>query len=354
MLDAVLSIGGRAIGPGQPTFVIAEAGCNHENDFDRACEMVLRAAEAGADVIKFQSFTPATLVTRNAPKFWDIAGPGETQFAEFEAIRPTFTDAQYDTLVQLAREHGILFASTPSDERWADFLDELGMPLFKVASMDITHLPLIRHIARKGKPVILSTGAAYANEIAQAVDVIRKEGNDEIVLLHCVSTYPTPPAGANLGMMHDLRARFPGCVIGYSDHTVPGSRPSVPAIAVAAGANVIEKHFTFDQSRAGYDHEISADYTELRTLVQEFRFIESTLGRTEKAPTEAEKRTREWGRRSIVAAVDIPEGAILTVEMLAIKRPGTGIEPRFLDQLPGRAVVRSITADEVFTWDMLR
>lgn len=348
-----IQVGNRRIGEGDPVFVIAEAGCNHENDFSRACEMVTAAAEAGADAIKFQSFTPETLVTRDAKKFWDIPGPGATQYEEFVEAQPRFSREQYQELIALADRRGIVFFSTPADETWVDVLDGLGVVLFKIASMDITHLGLLRHVARKRKPVILSTGASRLQEIREAVAVIQQEGNQDIVLLHCISTYPTPPAEVNLRMMRHLAAEFPQCAIGYSDHTVPDQPLLVPTLAVAAGARVIEKHFTFDRARPGYDHQISADYAGLARMCAEFRQVERILGRPTKAPTQAEERTRRLGRRSLVASVAIPRGARIAPGMLAVKRPGTGIEPKFLEQVVGRVARRDIAQDHVLEWGAL-
>lgn len=352
-MTRTVQIGNRLVGPGCPVFVIAEAGCNHENDFERACEMVLAAAEAGADAIKFQSFTAETLVTRQAPKFWDIPGPGQTQYEEFATLQPTFTLAQYRELIATAQRRGIIWFSTPCDETWADVLDGLGVPLFKIASMDLTHLPLLRHVASKGKPIILSTGASDIEEIREVVAAVRGAGNDQIILLHCVSTYPTPPADVNLGMMHHMSREFPDCIVGYSDHTRPGVGWDVPSLAVAGGARVIEKHFTYDQTRPGYDHEISVDYEGLKRMVASFREIERILGAEGKRPVGCEERARQFGRRSLVAARDIQPGEPIRPDMVAVKRPGTGIAPKQFDQVIGKVASRAIRRDEVLTWDLV-
>lgn len=353
-MGKTIYVGNRIVGAGQPVYVIAEVGCNHENDFDRAREMVIKVAEAGVDAVKFQTFDPDTLVTRDAPKFWDIPGPGETQYEELVDAKPSFTVEQYRELLVLAERQGIVFFSTPTDETLVDFLDDLGVPAFKIASMDITHLPLLRHVARKGKPIILSTGTAYIEEVREAVGAIVAESNEEIMLLHCISSYPTEPDGANLRMMHHLAQEFPKCVIGYSDHTLPTFPLAVPTLAVAAGAKVVEKHVTFDRTRPGYDHQISADYVELKRMIAEFRFVERVLGKETKAPTEAEDRARRLGRRSLVAVVDIPRGAVIRSEMLAAKRPGIGIEPKFLDRVVGRVARRDIHEDEILTPELIQ
>ena len=349
----VIRIGEKAIGQGHPTFVIAEVGCNHENDFDQACALVVSAAKAGADAVKFQSFSPENLVTRDAPKFWDIPGPGKTQYEEFDEAKPKFTLEEYRELISLAQKHKILFFSTACDESWADFLDELDVPMFKISSMDVTHLPLLQHVASKGKPVVLSTGASYLKEIQQAVDVIQAEENDQIVLLHCISRYPTQPHQVNLRMMDHLKNSFPNLIVGYSDHTRPDLPLIIPSVAVAAGAQVIEKHFTFDASRPGYDHEISADEARLSEMVAQFREIEQALGGDQKQPLTAEEGARRFGRRSVVARMPIPKGKKIEAQMLAIKRPGTGIEPRLLNQLLGKVAQCDIREDQILTWEVL-
>lgn len=353
-MGQTICVGNRIVGAGQPAYVIAEVGCNHENDFDRAREMVIKVAEAGADAVKFQTFNPDTLVTRDAPKFWDIPGPGQTQYEELLDAEPRFTVEQYRELMMLAESYGIVFFSTPTDEALVDFLDELDVPAFKIASMDITHLPLLHHVARKGKPVLLATGTAYIEEVREAVDAMLAEGNEKIILLHCISSYPTDPDCVNLRMMHHLAREFQECVIGYSDHTLPTAPLLVPTLAVAAGAKVIEKHVTFDRTRSGYDHQISADYVELNRMVSEIRYVERVLGQETKMPIEAEERARRFGRRSLVAAVEIPCGTVIRPEMLVAKRPGTGIEPKFVDRIVGRTVSRKIHQGEILTPELIQ
>jgi sialic acid synthase SpsE len=334
-------------------FFIAEAGCNYEGDFDRAAEMVRAAAKAGADAIKFQTFIPERLVTRDAPKFWDIEGcPGATQFEEFRET-PQLVAGQYRSLKEIADKEGILLFSTPSDEQSADLLEGIGVPLWKISSMDITHLPLLRHVARKGKPVILSTGASTLEEVREAVQAVEGEGNERIGLLHCITSYPTRPEDVNLNMMRAIMDEFPGCPVGYSDHTVMPESRAVILAAVALGARIIEKHFTFDRSRPGYDHVISADYQDLGELVRDIAFTRSLLGSREKGPVGAEARARTWARRSLVAGTRIPQGAVIRADMIGIKRPGTGIPPKALPEVIGRKAAVDIAEDEVITWDMV-
>lgn len=347
-----IRIGNKEVGEKKPTFIIAEAGCNYEGSYKIAEEMVKAAARAGADAIKFQTFDPDKLVTKRAPKFWDIPGPGKTQYEEFkETLQLNLV--QYKKLKKIANRHGILLFSTPSDEKSADMLEELGVPAYKIASMDITHLPFLRYVARKGKPIILSTGASTLNEIEEAVRTTISAGNDNIILLHCISNYPTNPKNVNLKMMTSIMKKFPDFPVGYSDHTtMPESRDIIIA-AVAMGAKVIEKHFTFDKTRPGYDHKISADYDDLKNIVQSIRTVEMAMGTETKKPLASEKKVRIFGRRSLVAAKDIPKGTLITKEMITIKRPGTGIQPKFIDKVIGRKAKKNIHCDEVLKWEMI-
>ncbi|MFH0861118.1 MAG: N-acetylneuraminate synthase family protein [Candidatus Altiarchaeota archaeon] len=334
-------------------FVIAEIGCNFENDFERAKEMVKEAALAGADAVKFQTFVPDKLVTRDAPKFWDIEGcPGETQYEEFNEM-PQLSFNQYQELKQVADDAGIVLFSTPADEESADMLEKLGVSIYKISSMDITHHPLIRHIAKKKKPIILSTGASTIDEIREAVEIIESEGNGQIILLHCTTNYPTKIEDVNLNMIRDIIEKFPQHTVGYSDHTKMPESLYVLTAAVAMGVKVIEKHFTFDKSRPGYDHEISADYEDLRNIVNSFRVLEKAMGIKTKKPTKSENKARKFARRSLVAKLFIPKGTKITQKMIVIKRPGTGIEPKFLNDLVGKKTRKDINEDEVIFWDRI-
>ncbi|HPO90725.1 MAG TPA: N-acetylneuraminate synthase family protein [Victivallales bacterium] len=349
-----IKIANKIVGHRKSVFIIAEIGCNFENDFSRAVEMIEKASEAGVDAVKFQTFNPDTLVTKTAPKFWDIKGcPGETQFEEFSQMyRLNFS--QYKELKKIADCLGIIFFSTPSDEESGDMLEELGVPVYKVASMDITNIPFLKYIAKKKKPIILSTGASTIQEIKEAVKAIESEGNKKIILFHCITNYPTNISNVNMAMMQDIQRHFSSYPVGYSDHTKMPESLAVILAAVGCGAKVIEKHFTFDKNRPGYDHEISADYKDMEEIVKNIRIVENIFGNNVKAPIPGEKRARKFGRRSIVAKVDIRKGMTISKEMLIIKRPGTGIEPKFLDRVIGKIAKKTIKADTVLKWEMLR
>ncbi len=336
---------------GNGVFFIAEAGCNYEGDITKAAEMVQVAAQAGAAAIKFQTFNPERLVTKDAPKFWNIPGcPGATQFEEF-AQTPQLAKDQYRTLKKIAANEGILLFSTPSDEESVDLLEAVGVPLYKISSMDLTHHPLLRYVAQKGKPVILSTGASTLGEIREAVSIIEAEGNRQIGILHCITSYPTKPKDVNLNMMKTLMEEFPEYPVGYSDHTVMPTSSSVILAAVALGARIIEKHFTFDKSRPGYDHMISVNYRDLTALLRDITFTQGLLGARERIPLKVEEQARILARRSLVAKTRIPQGTQITAGMLEIKRPGTGISPKFLQEVIGRITIKDIPGDQVITWE---
>ena len=334
-------------------FFIAEAGCNFEGDLNRAKEMIKMAARGGADAIKFQTFIPEKLVTRDAPKFWDIKGcPGETQFAEFSQT-PRLAFEDYIELKKFSEKNNIFFFSTPSDEDSVDLLEEVGVPFYKISSMDITHIPLIKHIAKTGKPIILSTGASTISEIRDAVAVIESGGNKDITLLHCITNYPTRIANVNLTMIQEIKEVFPNYAVGYSDHTKMPKSTCVIGAAVALGASVIEKHFTFDKRRLGFDHEISMDYHDLKEISQTIRIVRQCLGERTKSSVKSELKSRKWARRSIVTSVPILKDTRITAEMISIKRPGTGIEPKYIDEVIGSCAKRDIPEDKVIRWTMI-
>jgi len=334
-------------------FIIAEIGCNFENDLAKAEEMIIKAAEAGADAVKFQTFIAEKLASKSAEKFWDIDGcPGETQLEEFQRVKQ-LTLEDYKRLSSVAKSAGIIFFSSPEDEESADLLECLDMSLFKISSMNITHIPLLKHVAAKRKPMIISTGASTIGEIEEAIKTIKNAGNKELAILHCISNYPTKDENANLRMITHIKAAFPGVPVGYSDHTYPKNGEGVLAAAVALGARVIEKHFTFDNTRGGYDHEISVDYDGLKSIVTQIRRVENALGSEIKEPVESESKARVHARRSLVAADNICEGTVITREILEVKRPGTGIGPRFLDIVIGRKARMDISRDTVLQWDMV-
>ena len=345
-----LNITGRALGPGHPCFVIAEAGVNHNGDPNVALQLIEAAAKAGADAVKFQTFTAQRLVSPSAPKaLYQAAttGSGESQF---HMLRRLELSAQtHQRLMAESHRRGILFLSSPFDEDSANLLDQLGVPAFKIASGELTNWPLLAHIARKGKPIILSTGMSSLPEVREAVRVIRETGHTLLALLHCVSNYPADPRDANLRAMHTMTEAF-GVPVGFSDHT-PGI--DVALAAVALGACVIEKHLTLDRGLPGPDHRASLEPKEFLELVQGIRLVECALGHGRKEPAASEAATVAVVRKSLVSACDIGAGATLTRELITIKRPGTGLPPSALESVIGRTVRTTIPVDTVLRCEML-
>jgi len=332
------------VGRGEPVFVVADAGSNHNRDLAQAKLLVDVAAEAGVDAVKFQSYSADTLYSRLTPCF-----PGETE-PPFEVVSRFELPREWQAeLASYAASRGLIFLSTPFDYSAVDELDAIGVPAFKWASSEITDLPLLKYAAAKGKPILLSTGMATLADVQEAVDAIRSTGNNAIVLLHCVSLYPTPIDQVNLRMMDTLREAF-HLPVGFSDHTL-GLTASIAA--VARGACVIEKHFTLDRRLEGPDHKFALEPHELKSLVKAIREVEACLGRPEKRPTPGEEAKLLLSRRSVIAAVDIPKGTTITREMLIIKRPGYGIPPKFVDVVVGRQARVDIPADTPITWDMI-
>jgi N-acetylneuraminate synthase len=349
MFSKVFKVQEQNIGLGQTCFIIAEAGVNHNGNLDLAIQLIDAAVEAGADAIKFQTFKTERLVTPSAQKAdyqRATTGASESQFAMLKRLELNI-DA-HRILLAHCREKRIIFMSTPFDEESADLLDELGVPIFKIASGEITNIRLLRHIARKGKPMIVSTGMSYLSEVEAAVRAIEDVGNPELILLHAVSNYPADPADINLHAMETMFKAF-GTPVGYSDHT---AGLEVSLAAVALGACVIEKHFTLDRSLPGPDHSASLEPAELKKLVNGIRTVESALGHGRKVPVATELSTAAAARRSLVVAFPIPAGTIITDEMLTVKRPGTGLPPGFRNYLIGRKARVDIPADILLTLDM--
>ncbi len=336
-------MGSCRIGSTRPLFIIAEAGVNHNGDIGMAKELVDVAKECGADAVKFQTFSADALVTSTAPTavYQRRATGVSTQYDVLNALE--FDKSEWRHLANHAKKKGILFLSTPFDEKSADLVDSLGVHAFKISSGDVTNDPLLAHIARKGKPVILSTGMSTMSEISHALLTLRSHGNPPIILLHCVSSYPAPIKEANVQVVQTLSRAF-GVLAGFSDHTLGLSASSA---AVALGACVIEKHITLDKTLEGPDHKASADPEEFASFVSTLRQVHEALGSQEKAVTSAEKEIRLKARRSIIAAFDLPAGTLLTRAHLAVKRPGTGMPPTQLHTLIGCRLVRSVKKDQL-------
>ncbi len=335
----------KLIGAGESCFIIAEAGVNHNGDLKLAKKMVEVTKEAGADAIKFQTFKTESLVTKDAEKErYQKALVKESQYEMLKKLE--LGQKEQRDLFFYCQKRKIIFLSTPYDEESADFLEKLGVPAFKISSSDLTHLPLLKYIAKKKLPMIISTGASYLKEIEWAVKAVKEEGNNKIILLHCTNIYPASLQDVNLRAIDTLRKTF-NLPIGYSDHTLG---MTIPIAAVAMGAKVLEKHFTLDRNLPGPDHKASLEPQEIKKMVEAIRETERALGSSLKKPVKGEYEDRKLGRRSIVAEVDIPKGAIITKDMLAIKRPGAGILPQYINEIVGKRAKKSIKADTLLTW----
>jgi sialic acid synthase SpsE len=345
------AIAGRAVGIGHPCYVIAEAGVNHNCDVQLGYKLIETAAAAGADAIKFQSYTASKISTRVAPRYWvEPDDPRGTQWDTFDKL-DKLSDRDFKSLLGHARHVGITAFSTPFDDEAVDFLASLDVPAFKIASADLTCHGLIERAARVGKPMILSTGTSSLAEVEEALAVCERSGNDEVVLLHCTLRYPCPPEGINLRMMEHLMRAFPGVPIGLSDHSLG---TSVPQAAAALGACMVEKHYTVDKTLPGSpDHHLSVDPPEMKAMVAGIRTVEKALGKAQKGLEPLEKDAYLYARRSVTSATAIPRGTAISREMLTYKRPGTGISAKHLDVVVGRVARVDIPADTTLTWEMV-
>lgn len=335
----IVRIGRRPVGPGHPCFIIAEAGVNHDGDLQRAHRLVDVAAEAGADAVKFQTFEPDKLVAPDAAMAdYQVLNTGSRQTQAEMLRRLILPRAAHRDLQKHAEDRGLVFLSTPFDEASADFLEELGVPAFKIGSGELTNHRLLAHVARKRRPMLVSTGMADLVEVLDAVDVIRAEGASEVAVFHCVTSYPAHPRDANLRAIETLGGAL-GVPVGWSDHT---EGIAVALAAVARGASLLEKHFTTDRSLPGPDHRASLSPEELAALVRGVREVEESLGDGRKVPRPVELGIVASSRRSVHAARDLPAGHVLFDEDLQALRPGDGISAARLLSLRGRVLARAV------------
>ena len=337
------------MGEGEPTYIIAEIGSNFDGSLKQAKKLVDLAKEAGADAAKFQSFLPEKIIAKKGFQTktsfqakWDK--PVYDVYAEAMLPREWHRE-----IAQHCQKRGIHFLSSPYDKEAVDLLDEIGVLAFKIGSGDITHLSLVEYIARAGKPVILAVGASSMKEIEEAVNTIRATGNEDIILLQCVTNYPSPIDQANIKAMVTLREAFQ-VVVGYSDHSLGNI---VPLGAVALGACVIEKHFTFDKNRKGPDHSFAMDAPEMAAMTRDIRLLEAALGSPVKQLTPAERETVIIQRRSLFAKMDIPAGTTITLEMIEPLRPAIGIAPKHIGSIVGRKAKVDIAEGEPITWEKI-
>lgn len=331
-----IQIGDIKVGSGEKTFIIAEAGINHDGDFKLAKKLVNEAAKAGADAVKFQIFKTEEFISQSA-EYFDL-------FKSLELKREEWTE-----LAHLSEKNGIIFSASVFDEESADFLNELGSPVYKIASGDLTHFPLLYYISKKNLPIILSTGMASIGEIEDSLNNMCKSGNRQVALLHCVSNYPTRYEDSNLNFIENLKEIF-NIPVGFSDHT---TGLLISSLAVAKGADLIEKHFTLNKNLPGPDHKLSLDPGEFMNMVKNIRITESALGDGVKKLTDEEEQIKELARRSITATVEIPKGEKITKNNIKIQRPGTGIEPKYMESIIGKTVKNDIKKYQTINWDVI-
>ncbi len=340
----------RRIEAGKRVFIIAEAGVNHNGDVRLAKKLVDAACGAGADAVKFQTFKAERLVCAHAPKARyqkETTGAGESQLAMLRRLE--LSEAGHRQLSAYCRRKNIIFMSTPFDEGCADFLRKLGMGIFKIPSGELTNYPFLRHVAKFGKPMVVSTGMADMREVRRAVAVIRKTGNGQLTLLHCLSSYPAPAEEVNLRAMRTLAEAFK-VPVGFSDHTLGAD---IAIAAAALGARIIEKHLTLDKDMPGPDHRASLEPREFKAMVASIRRVQAAMGDGVKRLARSEKDTAKAARKSLVAASDIPAGAVIASGMITIKRPGTGLAPALKGRVIGRRAKTAIGRDELLRWEHL-
>ena len=334
-------------------YIIAEIGANHNGNMELAKIMIDSAAECGADAVKFQSWTNKSLIAQaEYDKNQKYDDSPKKHFGSLKEMVDKYylREEQHYMLKEYCDKKGIDFCSTPFSEQEVDLLDSVGVPFFKVASMDVNNIRLLKYIAKKGKPIILSTGMATLAEIEVAVKTIESTGNTDIAILHCISIYPPDPKDIHLNNILLLQKIFPEYPIGFSDHTIG---VSVPLASVALGAAVIEKHFTTDRDLPGWDHEISADPEEMKFIVKESGIVADALGNFERTVSEAEQNKKSKFRRSIVLMRDMKQGEVIEAEDFTFKRPGTNIRPDEEKYVIGRKLNKNMKQDDLLDWDDL-
>ena len=341
-------------------YLIAEMGVNFYDTarvlgitpLEAAKKYIDAAAAAGIDCAKFQSYKAGTIVSKNSPAYWDTTKePTKTQYELF-LKHDSFGEAEYRALSDYTHAKGMDYTSTPFDYASADYLEPM-VDFYKISSSDLSNLPFIRHIGAKGKPVVLSVGAAYLSEVDEAVRALKESKCDDITILHCVLSYPTDPKNANLRIIETLKKDFPDVKVGFSDHVAPDATMMTLATAYLLGAEVIEKHFTLDKTLQGNDHYHAGDPEDFKKAIANFRWIDQVLGSPEKTVLDCEQVPRREARRSLVLTRNMKAGEVICTEDLMPKRPGTGISPIYTDIVVGRTVTRDLAEDTILTWDLV-
>ncbi len=346
-----ISIKGKKIGQKSPIFLIAEAGVNHNGEINIGKKLIDLAVEAKVDAIKFQTFIAEKLTTKLVLKADYQKNSGKNEETFYDMIKKLeLSKVDFKILKDYCSEKEIIFLSTPFDEISVGWLEELCISAYKIGSGELTNFPLLKLICSKKKPILLSTGMATLEEVKEAVNFIKSNNVEEIVIFQCTSNYPSKFKDLNLNVIDTYKTEFPNEIIGFSDHS-PGIEASIGA--VAKGVKVIEKHFTINKELEGPDHKASLDPNELFAWVKSIRRIEKALGSFEKKPTDSEMEILKLARKSIVSARDLEKDFILKKEDITLKRPGYGIPPKFFDQVLGKKLLKTIPKDFVIHWEDL-
>lgn len=341
-------------------YLIAEIGVNFYDTakelgispLDAAKMYIDKAADAGIDCAKFQSYKANTIVSKNSPAYWDTTKePTKTQYELF-LKHDSFGEKEYRELCNYTHSKGMDFTSTPFDYASADYLYEM-VDFYKISSSDLSNIPFIKHIGKKGKPVYMSAGASYLSEVDEAIRALKEVGCKDIVIFHCVLSYPTDPSNANLNVIKTLKQTFPDVRVGFSDHVAPDDTMMTLATAYLLGAEVIEKHFTLNKNLPGNDHYHAGNPEDFKKAISNFKWIDKVLGNPEKTVLDCEIVPRREARRSLVLTRDMKKGEIIKESDLMPKRPGTGISPKFAEIVIGREIKMDLSEDTILTWDMI-
>ena len=334
--------------------LIAEAGVNHNGSLKIAEKLIKEAKKNGADIIKFQTYKAEKLVVKKSPRFWNWSGEIKKKGTQYDSYSKLdgFNRKEYRQLIKLCKKYKIEFMSTPFDEDAVDMLYNLGVKGYKVASCDINNYPLLKKIAKKQLPILLSTGASDISEIQQAVNFIRKNGNNKICIMHCTLCYPTKPKDSNLSAIIELKKKFPNNLIGFSDHTLG---INISSSSILFGVRALEKHFTINKKlKKSADHWLSINPKELKKLKKDVNDLMVSIGSYKKKVLKCELKTRLLARRSLVARYSIQKGEKLTLRNMVSKRPGNGIPPNKFEKLIGKIVTKNFEKDEKINFKFLK
>jgi len=346
----MINVNGKMINNFAKPFIIAEIGANHNGDMDLAKKLIDVAVECGVDAVKFQSWTTQSLISKQEFEKNQVYNDSpKKHFGSLKEMVEKYylREDQHLLLKNYCDSKKIVFCSTPFSEQEVDFLDKLNVPFFKIASMDINNFRLLKHASIKGKPILLSTGMASLGEIDAAVDVIKSTGNNQVILLHCISIYPPKYEDIHLNNIVMLQKTYPDYPIGFSDHTIG---TAIPIASIALGTALVEKHFTLDKDLPGWDHEISADPDELKHIVSEGNNVWKSLGNFNRVVSNDEKSKKEKFRRSIVVTKNMKKGETITESDICFKRPGTHISPNEEKYVIGRKLNKDVKSDTLLNW----